>query len=95
MSCSKSETRGGLGRNIVVQYSFGPIINLRGRITATEYFDELGNQMLSVIQTLFPNNDEGLKTTMHRFTHLQLLSDGLKSMKVNFYIILGHHNHPI
>jgi hypothetical protein len=33
----------GLGSNIVIQYSVGPITNLHGRITATEYMDRLGN----------------------------------------------------
>jgi hypothetical protein len=49
--------RDGLGSNIVVQYSVGPIITLHGRITAREYEDRLGNQVQPIIQTLFPNND--------------------------------------
>jgi hypothetical protein len=44
-----SETRGrfcdGLGSNIVVQHSVGPIITLHGQITAREYVDRLDNQM--------------------------------------------------
>jgi hypothetical protein len=47
----------GLGSNIVVQYSVGPIITLHGRITAREYVDRLGNQVHPMIQTLFTNND--------------------------------------
>jgi hypothetical protein len=47
----------GLGRNIVVHYSVGPIITLHGRITAREYVDRLGNQVHPMIQTLFLNND--------------------------------------
>jgi hypothetical protein len=43
--------------NIVVQYSVGLIITLHGRITVGEYVDRLGNQVHSIIQTLFPNND--------------------------------------
>jgi hypothetical protein len=46
-----------LGKNIVLQYSVGPIITLQGRITAREYVYRLGNQVHLVIQTLFPNND--------------------------------------
>jgi hypothetical protein len=34
----------GLGSNIVVQYSVGPIISLHGRITEMEYVASLGNQ---------------------------------------------------
>jgi hypothetical protein len=53
-----SETQGrfcdGVGSNIVVQYSVGPIINLHGRITAR---DRLGNQVHPMIQTLFLKND--------------------------------------
>jgi hypothetical protein len=61
MPGSISKTQGrfcdGLGSNIVVQYSVGPIITLHGRITARECMVGLGNQMLSTIKTLFPNND--------------------------------------
>jgi hypothetical protein len=48
----------GLGRNIVVQSSLGPIpiVTLHGRITAREHVDRLGNQVHSMIQTLYPNN---------------------------------------
>jgi hypothetical protein len=42
--------------NILVQYSVGPIITLLGRITAREYVDRLGNQVYSMIQTLFLND---------------------------------------
>jgi hypothetical protein len=37
-------------------YSVGPFIALRGRITARECMDRLGNQVDPMIQTLFPNN---------------------------------------
>jgi hypothetical protein len=47
----------GLGSNIMVQYSVGPINTLYGRITEREYMDRLGNQVHPVIQTLFSNND--------------------------------------
>jgi hypothetical protein len=61
MPGSNSETRGrfcgGVGSNIVVQYSVGPIVTLHGRITAREYVDRLGNHVRPMIQTLFPNND--------------------------------------
>jgi hypothetical protein len=53
MPGSNSETRGsfsdGLGSNIVVQYSVGPIIGPHGQITAREYVDRLGNQALPMI----------------------------------------------
>jgi hypothetical protein len=61
MPGSNSEIRrrfyGSLGSSIVVQYSVGPIITLHGQITAMEYVDGLDNQVYSMIQTLFPNND--------------------------------------
>jgi hypothetical protein len=45
MPGSSSETWGrfcdGLGNNIIVQYSVGPIITLHGQITAREYVDRL------------------------------------------------------
>jgi hypothetical protein len=52
---SNTETQGrfcgGLGSNIMVQYSVGPIITLHGRITAREYVDRLSNQVHPMIQT--------------------------------------------
>jgi hypothetical protein len=55
MPSSNTETWGrfcdGLGSNIMVQYSTGPIITLHGRITAREYIDNLGNQVHTMIQT--------------------------------------------
>jgi hypothetical protein len=84
-----------LGSNIVVQYSAGPIITLHGRITAREYVDSLGNQVHPMIQTLFPNNDTVFRDKTPTFTRLELFSHGLKSMKVNFNIFPGLHNHQI
>jgi hypothetical protein len=61
MPGSNSGTQGrfcdGLGNNIMVQYSAGPIITLHGRISAREYVDWLGNQMHPMIQMLFQNNN--------------------------------------
>jgi hypothetical protein len=55
-----SETRGrfcdGLGSNIVVQYSVGPIITLHSLITAREYVGRLDNKAHPMIQMLFLNN---------------------------------------
>jgi hypothetical protein len=48
----------GLGSNIVVQYSVGPIITLDDRIIAREYVGRLSSKVHPMIQTLFPNNDE-------------------------------------
>jgi hypothetical protein len=62
----------GLGRNIVVQYSVGPIITLHGRNTAREYVDRLDNQVHPMIQTLFPNNGAVLKRTVPPFTQVEL-----------------------
>jgi hypothetical protein len=38
-------------------YSVGPIITPRGQITAGENVNRLGNQVNTMIQMLFPNND--------------------------------------
>jgi hypothetical protein len=58
---SNRETQGrfcdGLGSNIAVQYSVGPIIALHGRFTARVYVNRLSNQVHPKIQTLFPNKD--------------------------------------
>jgi hypothetical protein len=66
------------------RYSVGPIITFHGQITAR---DRLGNQVHPMIQILFP------KMTMPPFTQLELFKHGLKSMKVNFNIFPGQHNH--
>jgi hypothetical protein len=58
MSGSNNEIWGrDLGSNIVIQYSIGPIIALHDRITAGEYVDSLCNQVKTMLQKLFPNND--------------------------------------
>jgi hypothetical protein len=41
----------------MVQHSVGPVITLHGRITKMEYVDRLGNQVIPMIQELFPNNN--------------------------------------
>jgi hypothetical protein len=46
-----------LGSNIVAQYYVGHIITLHVRITPREYVDRWGNQVYSMIQASFPNND--------------------------------------
>jgi hypothetical protein len=65
MPCSNSETRerfcDGLGSNMAVQYSVGPVITFHGRITANEQVDRLGNQVHSMFQKLYPNNDAVLQ----------------------------------
>jgi hypothetical protein len=79
----------GLGSNIVVQYSVGPIITLPGRITAREYVDLLGNHMHLMIQTLYPNNDTVSKMAMPSFIQLELFNICLKSIMMNFNIFPG------
>jgi hypothetical protein len=87
MPCTNSETRGrfcdGLGSNIVVQYSVGPIITLHGRIIAREYVGRLENQANSIIKNLLQNKDavsQDDNVAIH--------------MKVNFNIP-SQHNHQI
>jgi hypothetical protein len=100
MPGSNSETQGmfcdGLNSSIVVQYSVGSIITLHGRITAREYMDRLVNQVHHMIQTLFPNNNAVFQDDNDPIhTKLELFSHALKSMKVNFNIFPGQHNHQI
>jgi hypothetical protein len=99
MTSSNSETRGrfcdGLGSNIVVQYSVGPIITLHGRITAREFVDRLGNQMHPMVHTLFPYNDAVFQDDDASIHTAELYSHGLKSMRVNFNIFPGHDNRQI
>jgi hypothetical protein len=77
-------------------YYVGPIITLHGRISALKYVDTSDNQVHPMIQTSLPNNETQFsKTTMPPFLQLELFSHGLKSMKVNFSIFPGQHNHQI
>jgi hypothetical protein len=55
----------------------------------------LGNQVHPMIQTLFPNNDAVFQDDNAPLTQLELFSHGLKSMKVNFNMFPGQHNHQI
>jgi hypothetical protein len=95
-----NETRGrfcdGLGSNIVVLWSVVPLITLHGRITARVYVDTLGKQVHPMIQKLLLNNDAVLQDdNAPIYTAGELFSHGLKSMKVNFNILPGQHNHHI
>jgi hypothetical protein len=56
--------------------------------------DRLGNEMHPMIQMLF-TRVQFPKKMMLPFIQLELLSHGLKSMKVNFSIFPGQHNHQI
>jgi hypothetical protein len=99
MPDSNSETWGrfcdGLGSNIMVQHSVGPIITLHGRITAREYMDRLGNQVHPMIQMLLSNSDTVLQDDNIPIHTAELFSHGLKCMKVNFNIFPGQHSHHI
>jgi hypothetical protein len=79
----------------ILWHSVDPIITLHGRITAREYMDRLANQVHPMFQTLFPNNDAVFQDISDPFTQLGLFSHGLKSMKVDFNILHGQHNHQI
>jgi hypothetical protein len=98
MPGSNSEKRGrfcdGLGSNIVVQYSAVPTITHHGRITAMEYLDTLSNQVHPMFQTLFPNDAvfQDDNAPIHTAGTVQSC---LNSMKVNFNIFPGRHNHQI
>jgi hypothetical protein len=63
----------GLGSNIAVQYSVGPIITLHCQISAREYVGRLGNQVHPVIQTLFLNNDALFQDDNAPFTQLVMV----------------------
>jgi hypothetical protein len=77
-----------------ISYSIGPIITLHGRITVREHMGRLGNQVHPMIET-FLNNSAVFQDNNAPFTELELFSHGLKSMKVNFNIFPGQHNHQI
>jgi hypothetical protein len=97
-SSSNSETRGrccdGLGSNIVVEYSVGPIITLHGRLTAREYTHKLDDRVYPIIQMLFPNNDAVFQddnAPIHTAGTVVIL----KSMKMNFNMFPSQHNHQV
>jgi hypothetical protein len=98
MPGSNSEALGGfcdgLGSSIMVWYSVGPIITFHGRITAREYVDGLCNQAHPMMQLLF-TDDAVFQDDSAPFTQMELFSCGLKSMKVNFSMFPGQHNHHI
>jgi len=48
----------------ILEYSAGPIIILDGRITASDYVDNSGNGVHSIVQMLLINNDAILKMTL-------------------------------
>jgi hypothetical protein len=54
---------------------------------------QLGNQVHPKIWMLFLNNRAVLKDNNVQFTQMGLFSHGLKSMKLNFNIFPGQHNH--
>jgi hypothetical protein len=82
----------GLGSNIMIQYSVGPIITLHGQITGRGYMDKLGNQVHPMIQT-FLNNDAVFQRQQCPPIYTAGTVHSLKSMKVNFSIFPGQHNH--
>jgi hypothetical protein len=49
----------------------------------------VGNQVHPMIQTLFPNTDAVFQDDSAPFTQLELFSQGMKNMKVNFNIFPG------
>jgi hypothetical protein len=57
--------------------------------------DRLGNQVHPMIQALFLSNVAVFQHDNAPITQLELFSHGLKSMKVNFNIFPGQHNHQI
>jgi hypothetical protein len=81
MPGSISETRGrfcdGLGSNIVVQYSVGPIITLRGRVTARDFVDVISEQRCSFPKRKCPIHTAGtvqLWFEKHEGEHLPWLA---------------------
>jgi hypothetical protein len=85
----------GLGSSIGEQYSVGRIIILHGQITVREYVDRLCNKMHPTMQTLFSSNYTVFQDSSAIIHTAEPFSPGLKSMKVNFSIIPGQHNHQI
>jgi hypothetical protein len=99
MPVSNSETWGrfcdGLGSNIIVQYSVGPIITLHGLITAEEHMDRLGNQLHPMIQTLFPNNDIVFQDDNAPIHTAGTVQSWFEEHEGNFNIFPVQHNHQI
>jgi hypothetical protein len=99
MPVSNSETRGrfwdGLGRNIVVQYSVGPILTLHSRITAKEYLDRLGNQSHPMIQALFPNNDAVFQDNNVPIHTARTVQSWFEEHEGELQHNPGQHNHQI
>jgi hypothetical protein len=95
MPGSNSETRGkfcdGLGSSIVVQSHY----YLSWPNYCKGVLGRLGNRAHPMIQTLFPNNDAVFQDYNAPVTQWELFSHSLKSMKVNFGIFPGQHNHQI
>jgi len=74
-------------------YSAGPIITLIGRISDSDHVDILGNQVHSLVQMLFPNNEGVIhddNSPVH--THPEVFNLGLRSMKTPFNIFSGQQN---
>jgi hypothetical protein len=99
MPSSNSKTRGrfydGLGSNIVVQYSVGPIITLHDLITAREYVDRVGNQVHPMIPALFPNNDPVFQDDNAPIHTAGTVLSWVEEHEANFNIFPGQHNHQI
>jgi hypothetical protein len=75
--------------------SVGPITTPHGRITAREYVDRLCNQVLPMIQTLFPNNAAVFQDDSAPIHTAGTVRYGLNIMKVNFSIFPGQHSRQI
>jgi hypothetical protein len=74
-------------------YSAGPIITLKGRITASDHVDSLGNQVHPVVQMLYPNNKAIFQDDSSPYTQPEVFSVGLSSVKMHCNMFCGQHNH--
>jgi hypothetical protein len=57
--------------------------------------DSLGNQVHPMIQTLFPNNNAVFQDDSAPIHTAGTVQSWFESMKVNFNIFPGQHNHHI
>jgi hypothetical protein len=72
-------------------YSAGPVITVSGRIAAGDYVDILGNQVQAMVQ-MFPNNDAIFQDGSSPVHTQEMLTLGLRIMKMHFNTFPGQHN---
>jgi hypothetical protein len=73
-------------------YSAGHMINLNDRIAACDYVDVSRNLVHPVSRYCFLTMMQFFKMTVHPYTHPEVFSLGVRSVKMHFNIFPGQHN---